>query len=233
MVSKSITAFFPCHNEAGNIEALTAATVKTLEALTDDFEIIIVNDGSTDETAAIANKLSAVDERIEVIHHDKNKGYGSALQSGFAAASKDLIFYTDGDGQFDVSQLREILPLINEYDIITCYRVGRQDNFVRKFNAYAWCTLVNISFKLHLRDIDCAFKVYRREVIDAIEMHSTGALIDTEMLSRAKRKGFTMVQKPVKHLPRLYGQSSGGNIKVILRAFKELFKLRREIMATK
>ncbi len=204
--------------------------LKVLPPISDDYEIIIVNDGSRDDTGPIADRLAADNENIKVVHHLHNQGYGSALQSGFKAATKEWVFYTDGDGQFDLGELPGLLDLTDDNDIITCYRANRQDPFIRKVNAWAWGKLVNFMFRLHLRDIDCAFKLYRREIFDKIEMHSTGALIDTEILARAQRLGCRMVQRPVTHYPRQAGTQSGANIKVILRAFKELFKLRKQLM---
>ncbi len=224
-----ISVFFPCYNEEGNIESLIAKALDVLPALTDDFELIIVNDGSSDATGAVADRLAVDNPLVKVIHHPVNRGYGGALQSGFKAATKELVFYTDGDGQFDLAELADILPLIEDYDIVTCYRKNRRDNIIRKLNAWAWCALVRFMFKLPIKDIDCAFKLYKRQIFDNIEMVSEGALIDTEILARAKRAGYTMTQRGVSHYPRTTGQSSGGNLAVILRAFKELFKLRKQI----
>ncbi len=226
---ESLTLFFPCHNEQGNVEPMVQKALEVGKSITDDYEVIVVNDGSVDDTAVIADKLAADNSHVRVIHHEVNKGYGGALQSGFRAASKAWIFYTDGDGQFDMGELPGLLDLTDKYDLITCYRKNRQDPMIRKLNAWAWGILVSLMFRLNIRDIDCAFKLYRREVVDSIEMHSTGALIDTEMLARAKRAGFAITQRGVTHYPRTAGQQSGGSIRVILRAFKELFKLRRDI----
>ncbi len=226
---ESLSVFFPCHNEEGSIEALTWRTLDVLEKIADDFEVIIVNDGSQDETAVIADQLAEKDNRVRVVHHETNKGYGGALQSGFKAASKQWVFYTDGDAQFDIADIIQLIPLTEQYDIVTCYRLNRQDSWLRKLNGHAWNWLVNQIFGLHLKDIDCAFKLYRREIFDRITMKSMGALIDTEILARAARAGYRMTQLGVKHYPRQTGQSSGANPAVILRAFKELFKLKRDI----
>ena len=226
----SISVFFPCHNEAGNVQALVQKTDQVLRKLTDDFEIIIVDDGSSDGTAEIAARLSNQMQTVRAIHHENNLGYGAALQSGFRAASKELVFYTDGDGQFDIAEIEVILPLIKEYDIISCYRVHRQEGFIRKLNGWCWTKLVCFLFSLKLKDIDCGFKLFKREIFDNIEMLSTGALIDTEILARAAKKGYTITQVGVTHYPRKEGISSGANLKVIFRAFKELIRLRRQIL---
>ena len=227
----SISVFFPCHNEAGNVERLTGRALEVLAGVSDDYEVIIVNDGSTDGTAEIADRL-AQHEAVRVVHHPVNRGYGGALQSGFRAATKEWVFYTDGDGQFDIGELAGLVELTEGYDIVTCYRLNRQDGPMRKLNAWAWGKLVSFLFKLKLKDIDCAFKLYRREIFDKIVMHSEGALIDTEILARAQRAGYRMVQRPVHHYRRVAGTQSGANIKVILRAFAELLKLRRDILSS-
>ena len=227
---KSLTIFFPCYNEQDVIGELVAKSDYVASRITDDYEIIVVNDGSSDNTGEVADGLCEKYKHLRVVHHEHNKGYGAALQSGFRAASKDLIFYTDGDGQFDVEELPSIMGLIDECDLVSCYRIKRQDSFIRKVNAFCWGTLVCILFKMKIRDIDCAFKLYKREIFDNIEMHSTGALIDTEILARALQKGYKIKQVGVKHYPRTTGTQTGAKISVILRAFKELFKLRSDIM---
>ena len=227
----SISLFFPCYNEQDNVEATTRQALDVLAGISDDYEVIIVNDGSKDRTAEIADRLAAENPHVKAVHHPVNRGYGGALQSGFRAASKEWVFYTDGDGQFDLKELPGLLDMIDQYDVISCYRLDRRDPIIRKLNAWAWGRLVRLLFKLPLRDIDCAFKLYRRKIFDHIEMHSEGALIDTEILARIQLAGYRIAQRGVHHYPRTAGQQTGANIKVILRAFKELFKLRREILS--
>ena len=226
----NLSVFFPCHNEQGNIERLVHKALEVLPTVSDDFEIIIVDDGSTDDTPAIADRLAAENPRVRVVHHPSNRGYGGALQSGFRAATKDWVFYTDGDGQFDLGELPEIAALSQTADVVSCYRLDRKDSALRKLNAWAWGLLVRMMFDLPLRDIDCAFKLYRREVFDGMPMRSTGALIDTEILARIRRRGYHIVQRGVRHYPRIAGQQSGANLSVIFRAFKELFTLRKAIL---
>jgi glycosyltransferase involved in cell wall biosynthesis len=228
----SLTVFFPCYNEVESIRPLTEKMVSVLKGICRDYEIILVDDGSTDGTAQRADQLAQEYPAVHVIHHPHNLGYGAALQSGFRAACKEYVFYTDGDGQFDPGELTLLLPLIARYDIVGAYRLNRQDGWVRKFNAYCWTKLTCFLFDLKLKDIDCAFKLYKRRIFDEIEMVSTGALISTEILARARLKGFTMTQIGVHHYPRIAGRATGANIKVIARAFKELFKLRKNILQT-
>ena len=225
----SISVFFPCYNEQDNVARTTEQALAVLEKLNADFEVIIVNDGSSDATAKIADEIAAKNNRVKVVHHPTNLGYGAALQSGFKTASKELVFYTDGDGQFDINEMPPLLPLMQQYDIVTCYRLNRQDNLIRKINAWCWTKLVCLLFRMKIRDIDCAFKLFKREIFDNIEMVSTGALIDTEILARAIRTGYRYTQKGVHHYPRTAGTQTGAKITVILRAFKELFKLHSQI----
>ena len=225
----SLSVFFPCHNEQDNIERVVRQALEVLPTISEDYEIIIVNDGSSDRTAEIADRLSEANPSVRAVHHPVNRGYGGALQSGFRNASKEWVFYTDGDGQFDIQELPRLLEHIHNYDIVTCYRINRQDTLLRKFNGWAWSKLVNLLFHFKIKDVDCAFKLYRREIFDHIEMHSEGALIDAEILARADRAGYRITQCGVHHYPRTAGVQSGANFKVILRAFKELFKLRKQI----
>ncbi len=228
----SLSVFFPCYNEEANVERTTLAALKACRRFGGDFEVIIVNDGSKDRTGELAEKLAAEHAEVRAVHNRPNRGYGGALQRGFREARKDWVFYTDGDGQFDFEEIDKLLALLGQYDIVSAYRVDRQDPFVRKANAFCWCTLVNLLFGMRIRDIDCAFKIFPRKLFDEIEMKSEGALIDTEILARATRLGYTIGQVGVHHYPRVAGAQTGANLRVILRAFKELFKLRGQIKRT-
>ena len=222
----SVSVFFPCYNEQDNITRVVEQALTVLERFGIDFEIIIVDDGSSDSTGQIADRHAGRNGRIKVVHHRTNLGYGAALQSGFKAATKELVFYTDGDGQFDINEMPPLLPLMEKFDIVSCYRLNRQDNLIRKINAWCWTKLVCLLFGMKIRDIDCAFKLYKRQIFDNIKVSSTGALVDAEILARAVRKGYCVAQKGVHHYPRTAGVQTGANLRVILRAFKELFKLR-------
>jgi len=225
----AISVFFPCYNEQQNVARTVESALAVLEKLDADFEVIIVDDGSSDKTGPIADEIAGRDDRVKVVHHAHNLGYGAALQSGFKAARKEFVFYTDGDGQFDMHEMPPLLPLMEEYDIVSCYRLNRRDPLIRKINAWCWTKLVCLLFGLKLRDIDCAFKLYRREVFDHIDLSSTGALIDAEILARAVRKGYRVTQEGVHHYPRTAGTQTGARFRVIFRAFKELFELRSRI----
>jgi len=229
----SLSVFFPCYNEEANVEKTTRAAIKALHRIADDYEIIIVDDGSKDRTGEIADRLATELPHVRAVHNRPNLGYGGALQRGFREAKKPWVFYTDGDGQFDFEEIDKLLPLMENFDIVSAYRLDRKDPFMRKVNGFGWTMLVNLALDLRLRDIDCAFKMYPRKLFDEIEMRSMGALIDAEILARAHRIGYTIGQIGVHHYPRTAGHQTGANLKVIAKAFKELFIRRREIRQTK
>ena len=226
---ESISVFFPCYNEEGNLRRVYESASEVLKRMQIDYEIILVNDGSTDRTAQISNAIAADDPRVRVIHHPHNLGYGSALQSGFRAAGKALVFYTDGDGQFSLDELPPLIPLMKRYDIVSCFRLNRQDGLMRRLNAWCWTALVGCVFRFKLKDINCAFKLYQRSVFTGMDLQSTGALINAEILARAARRGCAITQVGVHHFPRTHGHQTGSNFRVIFRAFGELAKLSKHI----
>lgn len=226
----SITVFFPCYNEQGNVSRVVEQADAVLKRVGADYEILIVDDGSADDTGRIADRIAAANQRVRVVHHGHNQGYGAALQSGIRSATKDLIFYSDGDGQFDLDELPPLLPLMQQYDIVAGYRVNRQDNLSRRIMGRLWTRLTCLLFSLKVRDIDCAFKLFKRDVFNHLRMESTGALISTEILARASRAGYTITERGVHHRPRISGRQTGANPRVIWRAFVELLKLRRRIL---
>lgn len=225
----ALSVFFPAYNEGENIERMCISFKSILDQVSKDYEIIIVNDGSTDQTREIADRLAREDDRIRVVHHDRNKGYGAAIRSGINASRKEYIFFTDGDNQFDVSQLSRLLPFIRQYDAVIGFRLNRQDNWIRKTNAWAWNRLVRLMFDLNVKDIDCAFKLFHRRVFEHVCLESSGAMISTEMLVRLKKKGFMTYELGVLHSPRVAGKQTGANLRVILRAFKELFSFYKKM----
>ena len=227
----SLSVFFPCYNEEANVEPLARKTVGVLESLVADWEIILVDDGSKDRTGEIIDRLAAEDERIRAVHHKHNGGYGAALRSGFRKARKDLVFFTDGDGQFDIRELDLLLSRRDDADLVCGCRRKRQDKLIRKINAACWGFLVQRVLGFRCRDVDAAFKLLPRRLVQAMPLRSTGALISAELLARATRQGCTILDLPVTHLPRTAGQATGARLSVILRAFGELFKLRKDIVA--
>lgn len=229
MKKYSITIFFPCYNEEQNVAGVTREALDVAGRISEDYEIIIINDGSKDRTAEVAERLARENFFVRVIHHERNRGYGAALQTGFKNATKDLVFYTDGDGQFKIEEITRLLPLIEKFDIVSGYRINRQDPLFRKINAFMWGVLVNFLFKINVSDVDSAFKLYKRKIFEEITLTSQGALIDTEILAKARAKGYTITEVGVNHFPRMAGKQTGARLSVILKAFKELFKLKSNI----
>jgi len=229
---RELSVFLPAHDEAENLARTVTSAVRALDQLgLQDLELVLVDDGSTDGTGDIADSLAARDPRIRVIHHPVNGGYGAALKSGFAAARRRWIFYTDSDGQFDVADIDLLLPYADEFDAIIGYRTRRSDNPIRKVNQALWSGLVRRVLGIDIRDVDCAFKLLRRASLERIEpLVSEGAVISAELLVKLHRSGARVKQVGIPHHPRVAGKPSGGNPRVIARAFRELFRLRRSLL---
>ena len=228
----SISVVLPAYNEEDNIPKTVPAAVSVLEKLGIDYEVVVVDDGSRDRTADVTLELARDNPRIRLVQHGVNRGYGAALVTGFSSATKDWTFLTDSDNQFDLTDLDKFVPLMGEADIIIGYRAPRRDPFLRRVYGKGWTTLINLLFGYAARDVDCAFKLFKREVYESITLESRGATLSGEFLVKARRKGYRFKQVPVKHLPRTAGQQTGARIRVIVRAFRELvrmwWRLRRE-----
>lgn len=219
----SVSVILPVYNEEAVIASTVATVLDTLATWTSDFEVIVVNDGSQDATSAILESIAAAHPRVTVLHHVVNQGYGAALVSGFEASTKDMVFFMDSDGQFDIRDLERFFPLLQEYDAVLGYRFNRQDTWMRKLNAWGWKVLVGMVFGVYVRDIDCAFKLYPGKFLREHRLETRGAMINTEILYKFTRAGLTYTQLGVRHLPRKGGQATGAKPAVILHAFRELF----------
>ncbi len=230
-MTDAVSLFFPMFNEEANIGQAVNAAVTTLSSLGLTFEVIIVNDGSRDQTGQIAERLAAADSRIRALHHPQNRGYGAALRTGFEAARHPLIVLVDGDNQFDLGELPFLFAAIRQYDIVSGYRLIRRDPPIRRLNAALYNRLARVLFDIPVRDVNCAFKIFRRDVLKSLlpRLRSTGALINVELLARARKDGARVFEIGVHHYPRTAGAQTGGNPTVILRAFKELLALAREL----
>lgn len=222
---KSLSVVFPAFNESANIQHTVESTRRVLPTVAEEWEIVVVNDGSRDQTGLICDDLAGQYPEVRVVHHVTNKGYGAALKSGILAARHGLVFFSDSDGQFDLRELPRLLAWTEHYDIVAGYRAKREDPPHRLLNAWGWNMLVRMLLGIRVRDIDCAFKVFRRQVFDRIQIYSVGAMVNTEILAQATRFGMKIKEIPVTHFPRRYGKSTGANLRVIFKAFRELFRL--------
>jgi len=227
----SISLVLPAHNEAENIEPVVTEAVPALSAVSDDYEIIVVDDGSQDDTAAVTQRLMENEPHLRLVQHPVNKGFGAAVLTGFTSAAKDWILYTDADRQFVLAELASFMPFTAKADLIAGYRAPRRDPFLRVLYGKGWTMLCTLFFGYTVRDVDCGFKLLRREIIDqlASKVTSRGATFSIEWLVRAKRAGYRFVELPVTHRRRVAGSQSGARLKVIVRAFRELFRLRLQL----
>ncbi len=223
-----LSIFFPFWNEQDNIEKVVKKAIPVAEKLAEKWEIIVVDDGSSDNTLQIAKKIAETHPNIIVVSHDSNRGYGAALKSGFEKSKYNLIVFTDGDGQFDFSQVDKFLKRIEKSDIVIGYRKKRFDNPIRHVLMNLLKIWDFVFFGFVYRDIDCGFKMFKREALEKIlPFKSEGAMITTEILARAKREKLKIDQVEVSHYKRLFGNQSGGNLRVIVRAIRESFVLWR------
>jgi glycosyltransferase involved in cell wall biosynthesis len=222
----SITAFFPCYNDAGTIASVVITADRTLRQLTDEYEIIVANDASTDNSAEILEELREKYARLRVIHHRTNRGYGGNLRSMFAVANMDLIFYTDGDAQYDPAELANLYEKLRpDVDVVQGWKIERHDPLHRKLIGRAYHHFVKWWFGLHLRDVDCDFRLFRRHVLESFPLESNSGCITVEMMTRVEQGGFNVVEVPVHHYFRAYGQSQFFNFPRVRRTLVELASL--------
>ena len=230
----SISAFFPAYNEEANVGAMVERLGAVLPQVADDYEIIVVNDGSQDRTAEVADKLAAADPCVRVIHHPQNRKLGGCLKTGFAEARGELVLYTDADLPFDMDEARKAVRLLRLYDahIVSAFRFDRTgEGFRRAVYSYLYNHLVRMLLGLRLRDVNFACKLVHRDVLDHLELKSEGSFIDVELLARAQRLGFQIVQFGVDYFPRTRGISTLSSNAVILHIVKEMLMLNRELGA--
>jgi glycosyltransferase involved in cell wall biosynthesis len=227
----SLSVVLPCFNEAPNVLAAVTEARRAAERSASHHEVIVVDDGSSDETLAIAEALAARDPRVRVIAHDGNRGYGAAVRSGIAASRGDWVLLTDGDLQFDLSELSRFLDLSAGHDLVAGYRLDRADPRWRRLAAHAWNGLMRYSFGVGVGDVDCAFKLVRGPSVRALPLASDGAMISTELLVRGRRAGWQVAEVGVHHRPRVAGEPTGGDLRVIVRAFRERRALLRRLRA--
>jgi glycosyltransferase involved in cell wall biosynthesis len=225
----SLSVFFPTYNEEKTIQDTIVKAKNILEKIVNKWEIIIVNDGSTDQTAEVVEKIIKNDSRIRIITHSPNRGYGAALKTGFYNSQYPWIAFTDSDGQFDFKEIIEFIEKQKETgaDLVIGYYLDRKVSFGKKLTSKMWEFLVNLLFGLKVRDIDCGFKLISKKVIDKIPKLESerGAFISSELLIKAKKSGFKIVEIGVTHYPRKEGKGTGRNLNVIIKSFIDLIKL--------
>jgi glycosyltransferase involved in cell wall biosynthesis len=220
-----ISVFLLAHNEEDNIARVVEGFTAELPKLTRDYEIIVVNDGSSDRTGQIAEGIAAIDGHVRVVHHPYNRGYGAAVISGISAATKPYVLLSDGDGQFDPADCALLAAKVRDYDVVVGRRVHRADPVIRRFNGKAWSILMRVLFGIRITDLDCGFKLFQRNALATLELQAQGAMITTELIAKLAGRGARITEVDVHHLPRLAGEQSGNSLGVIVRAFKELFGL--------
>jgi glycosyltransferase involved in cell wall biosynthesis len=228
-----LSVFFPAYNEEGEIEDTVKKAVKVLQKYVVKWEIIIVDDGSSDRTPEISDKLANTEKYVRVVHHKPNRGYGAAFRSGFYSAKYDWIAFTDADGQFDLSEIDTFIEKQKktDADVVIGYYKKRQVSTGKILTSRVWEIFVFLLFGLHVKDIDCGFKLVRKKVVDTIPKLESerGAFISSEFLIKAKKSGFKIVEVPVTHYPRKKGSGTGRNFGVIVNSFKDLFKLWKKL----
>jgi len=223
----SISAFFPAYNDAGTIASMVVTILLTLRELTDDYEVLVINDGSQDHTPQVLDELARIyPGEVHIIHHPKNRGHGGALRSGFANATKEWIFYTDGDAQYDPRELKNLVEMVDsEVDFINGWKIERNDPLHRIIIGRLYQYVIKFLFSLKLRDVDCDYRLIRRSVFDQVELTSDSGVICVEMMRKVQDSGFALGETPVHHFHRAYGKSQFFNFRRLFWVAKDLLKL--------
>jgi len=217
-----VSIFFPAYNDWGTIASLVVLAAAVARELTDDWEIIVVNDASPDHTPMILDELRRYVPRLRVVAHERNRGYGGALRSGFAAASKEYVFYTDGDAQYDVRELRALWENRADADLVNGYKIARSDPLHRIIIGRIYHHIVRLAFRLHVADVDCDFRLLRRSIFDRIELTRDSGVICVELMTKIEKNGFRIAEVPVHHYHRLHGRSQFFNFRRVFQVVREL-----------
>jgi glycosyltransferase involved in cell wall biosynthesis len=226
-----LTVFFPAYNDGGTIASLVIAAVQTASRLTSDFEVLVINDGSADWTAEIIDELARLYPQVKPIHHEKNRGYGGALRSGFASASKEWLFYTDGDGQYDPREMTRLWAERSpSVDVVNGYKISRSDPWHRIIIGRIYHYTVKLLFGLKVRDVDCDFRLIRRNVFDTVTLEKSSGVICLEMMKKFTDAGFSIVEVPVHHYHRAHGKSQFFNFPRLARTAVDVLKLWGELV---
>jgi glycosyltransferase involved in cell wall biosynthesis len=233
-MAPSLSIFFPAYNDAGTIASLALIAHMTARQLTDDYEVIVVDDGSPDHTGELLDEMARHFAWLKVVHHGTNRGYGGALRTGFQTAAKDLVFYTDGDAQYDPREMTRLFEAFSpEVDFVNGYKIGRSDPLHRKIIGKAYHTFVKTMFGLRLRDVDCDFRLMRRTVFEKVVLTRSSGVICVELMKKVQDHGYRLAEVPVHHFHRTYGKSQFFNFPRVARTLVDLVKLWWELVVRK
>ena len=233
-MAPSLSIFFPAYNDAGTIASLALIAHMTARQLTDDYEVIVIDDGSPDHTGELLDEMARHFPWLKVVHHGTNRGYGGALRTGFQTAAKDLVFYTDGDAQYDPREMRRLYEAFsNDVDFVNGYKIGRSDPLHRKIIGRVYHTFVRTMFGLRLRDVDCDFRLMRRAVFEKVVLTRSSGVICVELMKKVQDHGFRIAQVPVHHFHRTYGKSQFFNFPRVARTLVDLTRLWWELVVRK
>ena len=222
-----LSVFFPAYNDGGTIASLVITSIKVAATLTDDFEVIVINDCSTDDTAKILDELARIyPERVRIVHHETNRGYGGALRTGFATATKEFVFYTDGDGQYDPAEVTLLWEKMSaDVDWVNGWKISRSDPLHRIIIGRLYHHIVKLLFGLKVRDVDCDFRLMRRRIFEVVRLEKNSGVICLEMMKKFQDAGFRVAEHPVHHYHRAYGKSQFFNFPRIYRTVIDVMKL--------
>ena len=224
--SKGLSIFFPAYNDSGTIASLVITALRTARSLTPDYEVIVVNDGSADGTAEILDELARVFPAVRVVHHEKNRGYGGALRTGFATATRELVFYTDGDAQYDPAEMAVLWRRFDDdVDLVNGYKISRSDPIHRIIIGRVYHHTVKLLFGLTVRDVDCDFRMMRRSIFETVHLHKNSGVICLEMMKKITDAGFRIAEVPVHHYHRAYGKSQFINFRRLFRTAIDVYRL--------
>ena len=223
----SLSVFFPAYNDAGTIASLVMTAVQVAGTLTPDFEVIVVNDGSRDDTPRLLDQLARIyPDHVRVVHHEQNRGYGGALRTGFATATKDWVFYTDGDGQYDPSEVTALwTKMADDVDWVNGWKISRSDPAHRIVIGRLYHHVVKTLFRLRVRDVDCDFRLMRRRIFETVHLEKDSGVICVEMMKKLQDAGFRVAEHPVHHYHRAHGRSQFFNFARVFRTLVDLMKL--------
>jgi len=223
---KGLSVFFPAYNDSGTIASLVITALTSARKLTSDFEVIVVNDGSADKTAEILDELARTYPEVRVVHHERNRGYGGALRTGFATATRELVFYTDGDAQYDPSEMELLWRRLDDaVDVVNGYKISRSDPIHRIIIGRVYHHTVKVLFGLGVRDVDCDFRLIRRSVFDKVRLEKNSGVICLEMMKKITDAGFRIAEVPVHHYHRAHGKSQFFNFRRLFKTGVDVMKL--------